>query len=273
MSARVGFVIALACSAACSFEGQGIVPRDGGVDAPDAAIDAPDAPGSDRVQDGLVALWTFNEVNGSLVAGETSGRSPAVPLAVIDDAITTAPTFASGRLTLTTIGRLRSAMNTRLAGECSTAVTLEAWVMTDRLTQGSAVEGRVIAGLAPSAGLRDIMVLQAGDRWVGRVRTSALTDGKPELVSTSKVVVNAMTHLVLVAEGTRRTLYVDDVPEGGVGMMGAPVNWDLSYPMVLANEYQQERPWVGTFALVALYGKALTPAEIHQNFMLGPDAP
>jgi hypothetical protein len=37
----------------------------------------------------------------------------------------------------------------------------------------------------------------------------------------------------------------------------------------LANEADGDRPWLGDFHLVAFYGRALSPAEIGQNFQSG----
>ncbi|MCA9070026.1 MAG: DUF1595 domain-containing protein, partial [Planctomycetaceae bacterium] len=46
-------------------------------------------------------------------------------------------------------------------------------------------------------------------------------------------------------------------------------NWKDSYRLALANELTGDRPWEGTFYLVALYRRALTPQEVEQNFKAG----
>jgi hypothetical protein len=119
-------------------------------------------------------------------------------------------------------------------------------------------------------------LLQAGDKWRGLVRTTAALDGQPDLDSTSLAAVvgktAGMTHLVLVADATQRILYVDDVPEA-IGVPGAPMTWDPTYAMALFDEPQHARQWLGTLALVALYDRGLSAAEVHQNFALGPAAP
>jgi len=116
------------------------------------------------------------------------------------------------------------------------------------------------------------VLLQAGDKWVGRVRTTTNQDGTPSLLSTSVASTLAMTHLVLVADATQRILYVDDVPEA-IGIPGAPMGWDTSHVMALLDEPPHGRQWLGSLALVALYDRALSVDEVHQNFMSGPDAP
>jgi len=39
---------------------------------------------------------------------------------------------------------------------------------------------------------------------------------------------------------------------------------------IVANEFGEERAWFGDLHLIALYGRALTSAEISQNYNAGP---
>ena len=50
---------------------------------------------------------------------------------------------------------------------------------------------------------------------------------------------------------------------------GTLSNWSDSFPLVLANEVTGERPWLGTFYLVAIYDRALTAKEVTRNFQAG----
>jgi len=45
----------------------------------------------------------------------------------------------------------------------------------------------------------------------------------------------------------------------------------VSYKLGLGDELAGGNPWLGTFHLVAIYSRALTAAEIHQNFLAGKD--
>ena len=47
-------------------------------------------------------------------------------------------------------------------------------------------------------------------------------------------------------------------------------NWDGSYRLAFGNELTGDRPWIGTFDLVAIYGDALSHEEVGQNFRAGP---
>ncbi|MEO8706863.1 MAG: LamG-like jellyroll fold domain-containing protein, partial [Kofleriaceae bacterium] len=97
-------------------------------------------------------------------------------------------------------------------------------------------------------------------------------DGKPDLLSISTATAGTMTHLVLVADGAQRILYVNDVAEA-TGVAAEPSNWDPTYTMSLVDEPQNARQWLGTVGLVAMYNRALTDVEVHQNFAAGSSAP
>jgi hypothetical protein len=105
------------------------------------------------------------------------------------------------------------------------------------------------------------------------VRTTADVNGKPDLVSTTDIVAGAMTHLVLVADATQRILYVDGKADVTDPAPGPPLGWDASYKMLLGNEFSQNRPWAGTFALVAMYKQALTSQLVTLNYGVGPNGP
>ena len=50
---------------------------------------------------------------------------------------------------------------------------------------------------------------------------------------------------------------------------GTITNWDTSYAFVLGNEVSGNRMWNGVIRLVAIHNRALTPAQIQQNFDAG----
>jgi hypothetical protein len=49
--------------------------------------------------------------------------------------------------------------------------------------------------------------------------------------------------------------------------------WDNSYLFALANELQDDRPWLGEFHLVAVYSAALSGTEVQQNYQAGANPP
>jgi hypothetical protein len=67
-----------------------------------------------------------------------------------------------------------------------------------------------------------------------------------------------------------RRIYVNGqdtgVQDAGGGTLG---EWDNSFALVLGNEVSNDRPWAGVVRLVAIHDRALTEAQIQQNFDAG----
>ena len=255
--------------AACSFVGYADLPAgDGGTH--DAR---PDSPPSLRVEDHVIALWTFDDVASATMLADTSGATPSLPLKIITGATTSAATIANGRATANApASRLLGGSNTRLVPDviAANAVTLEAWAQPASPVEGSATTPAFVAGLASNVNTRDIAITQAGTQWVARVRTGT-PDGKPDLVAVATIDATTMHPVVVIADTAVRALYVD----GELKAMTAPgslATWEPNVAMTIFDEPQHARSWLGTVALVAIYDRALTPAEITQNFAAGPDA-
>jgi len=237
-------------------------------------VDAPDGGPASRTRTGLIGLWEFNETMGSTMA-DTSGAMPQVPLTVNPPGMVT---FSAGTMTpvgmvVISSGPARVHLNADVIA--SKAVTLEAWVMTSPGggNQGTVTAPVVIAGLCSSINTRNISLLQAGKRWVARVRTTPDANGGPDLTSSADITPGVMTHLVVVADATQRILYVNGKADVVDPAPGPPLNWDTSYKMALGNELAGGRQWTGTFALVAMYNQALSSALVATNFTAGPAAP
>lgn len=268
---RFATLIVLALVGGCNFGGPAqTVPEDGkpkDMSLRDGMFE--------RTRDGLIGAWTFDDQ-----AGPTVHDSSGVGIAV-DLQANGAVTFGQGMMTVAAanpaiVVASPTAVHFNADIQSSNAVTLEAWVSPSLDTQGMVKQPVVVAGLCSTVASRNISLLQGGDRWLGRVRTNMVdvdwANGGPDLLPMPmKKVATTMTHLVVVADSTTRALYVngDKLAETPAQ---APIGWDASYKMVMANEISLYRPWVGTYALVALYNRALPEPEIMQNFLAGPTA-
>jgi len=267
---RVGIGIALL--AACSFHAPPAL-TDGAID--DVPLDVPvDMPMSQRVTTGLVGFWTFDDPSGTTNVMDTAGTSTPVPLHVETSATIFPPTLAGGTITADMSARLLSSLSTHLASDClgAGAVSLEAWVKPQLAMQGDAGTPRFIAGIATNVVSRDVVLLQAGDKWIALVRTNGNAVGTPMLISQSHPDPTKFTHLVVVADQNQRTLYVDDIAEATDPMVGGPLGWDTTSSMALFQEPQGGRAWLGSIQIVAVYRHGLLPTEVDQNFQLGPAA-
>lgn len=238
-----------------------------------------------RVVDGMVVRYDFNEGGGSTVL-DVSGVGPSA----LDLTVTAAPggafTWGDGALTIGAVARVTSVgFADKIIGSvmASNEITVEAWITPASGTQTGPAR---IVTISPNAmPPRNFSLQQAGSSYQVLMRhRGVLRAGFPPgdpmgflRTATGSVVGQARTHVVYTRDlagesriylnGNRTPAAVASI---GVNPGGIPPDWDLSnwerYPLVLANEESQDRPWLGTFHLVAIYDRALSADEVSQNF-------
>src|SRR5215217_4002312 len=164
--------------------------------------------------------------------------------------------------------RLTSAMSN------TNELAIEAWITPSDPTDSGL--GRIVT-LSADAGTRDVTLAQ-GEVAHGHISYNARlhthhpgAPTPPTLASPDGLVASTLTHLVYTrdASGLAR-LYVNGVEVSHANQLGDLSRWAQTYPLALANEPGGDRPWLGTCHLVALYNRALSPAEVRQNFGAGP---
>ena len=79
-------------------------------------------------------------------------------------------------------------------------------------------------------------------------------------------------NLKVVANANTLGFYVNGVQVGHRKVPGDFSNWDDGYRLGLGNEFTGDRPWQGEWHLVAIYNRALDPAEVKQNYNAGASA-
>lgn len=230
--------------------------------------------GDGRVTAGLQLLYDFDEGSGDVVH-DVSGMQPPIDL-VIEEPQDVGWGPGSLALNSPTIVASQSAA-TRLADavQSTDAITVEAWIQPQNLQQEGPAR---IVTLSDGAYDRNFTLGQGRwneypqDAYNMRLRSTATDlDGMP-LVSTGGGVAKLATQHVLYtrdASGAAK-MYVDNVEQAS-GLIGGDLsNWDASFHLALGNEIGADRPWLGILHLVAVYDRALAPAEVQQNFLAGP---
>jgi hypothetical protein len=82
----------------------------------------------------------------------------------------------------------------------------------------------------------------------------------------------ALQHVVLTYDPVSgQKIYVNGVYTGDADASkgGTLANWDSTFALVLGNETTGQRQWKGTIKFVAIHNRALTAAQIQQNFAAG----
>ena len=69
--------------------------------------------------------------------------------------------------------------------------------------------------------------------------------------------------------GPELAIYLDGVLTESSSIGGDCSGWDAGYVLALGDEPTGGRPWLGIFDLVAIYDRALSAAEVRNNYRAG----
>lgn len=235
------------------------------------------ASGGNRFEDAQIALWEFKTGNGT-VAYDSSGVDPAVDLNLSSEVswyggwgISTNGGRAQG--TTTSSRKLFTVLQE--TGEFS----IEAWVVPGNVTQQ---EARIVSYSANTTN-RNFTLQQNLYNYDFQLRTNAadaqgnpLTslNGDPALSTpdADEVLQATLQHVVATYHPIDgRRIYVngqlvsnaDPIPGGTF------IDWQDTFALVLGSEVGGQGSFDGTIRLAAIHRRALTPAQVTQNFDVG----
>ncbi len=246
-------------------------------------VDGTLASGGNRYEDAQIALWEFKTGNG-LIAYDTSGVDPAIDLNFYGDVtwyggwgitIGTDAAQGPGKAQGPTTASKKLHDIIQESGEFS----IEAWVIPANVTQ----EMSRIVTYSAGATTRNFMLQQTLYNYDFFLRTDAadandmpLTtlNGEPALSTPAmdEVLQATLQHVVATYDPINgRSIYVngslvttsDPVPGGTL------IDWQDTFALVLGNEASGDGVWEGTFRLAAVHRRALSEAQVMQNFDAG----
>ncbi len=228
------------------------------------------ASGGARYEANIVAKYMFETGTGN-IAYDTSGVSPAADL-TLNSGVTWAGgwglTFvAGGKAQASTSSSQKIAQLAQATGEYS----FEAWVNPANVAQKEAY----IMTYSGSDKTRNATLAQSAQSYEGRTRSSTTdTNGSPPLINATaeNVAQAALQHVVLTYDPVNgQQLYVngaltpDKDPAGG----GSLASWDSTFALALGAEVTGKEQFLGTIKFAAVHSRALTAAQVMQNFNAG----
>ncbi len=235
------------------------------------AVTAPASPEwqGERVRSGLQVLYDFSEASGTQVK-DRSGLTPPADLSIANpDKIRweengSLLVFGKSQLRTDEAPR-RLIAAVRESGE----VTIEAWLRTARTDQEGPAR---IVTLSQDSTNRNFTLGQEKDRFDVRFRTNRSgPNGMPSLASKPGAVKPQLQHVVYTRDRSgKATLYLDGKPNNTRNVEGDTSNWAGNFRLALADELNYGRHWLGSFHLVAIYSRDLSPKEVATNFRAGP---
>lgn len=229
------------------------------------------ASGGSRVETNVIAKYEFKTGSGS-TAFDTSGVEPAMDLALSGSNVTWVGGWGidivSGKAQASTTTSKKLHDLITATGE----YTIEAWVVPANVTQEG--PARIISYSAGSQA-RNFTLGQTLYNYDFLHRSSSTdANGEPALSTADADEDLQATQQYVVATFdpvNGRQLYVNGVfTDDDDTVAGGTLNdWDDSFAFVLGNEASNDRQWQGKVRMVAIHNRALTQAQITQNFDVG----
>ena len=232
-------------------------------------IDGTVASGGNRYENAQIGLWEFKTGSGT-TAFDTSGVEPAINLQLIGDVAWFGGwgiTVNDGRAQGDTTSSKKLHDLIKATGEYS----IEAWVVPNNVTQEMA---RIVTYSAGDTARNFTLEQNLYDYDFRHRSATTGLNGDPALSTPDalEVLQATLQHVVATygpVEG--RKIYVNGnlIPQADPVATGSLAAWQDTFAFVLGNEASGDGLWQGTFRLVAVHNRELTPAQIVQNFDVG----
>ena len=228
------------------------------------------AAGGNRYDTNVIALYEFKTGSGSTVF-DTSGVEPALNLNLSGDATWVGGwginIKTGGKAQGTTTASKKLTDKIKATGEYS----IELWAAPANVTQ----EDAFLLSYSGSTTSRNVTLAQHAYQYEAYGRSSLTNaNGAPSMLTkdTDRDAQASLQHVVLTFDPVNgRRLYVngnftgDMDPKAG----GSLSDWDDTFALVLGNETSTNRQWSGVVKLAAVHNRALTAAQVQQNFAAG----
>ena len=227
------------------------------------------ASGGNRFENAQIALWEFKTGQGS-TAYEISGVDPAIDLSLSGDVEWFGGwgiTINDGKAQGTTAASKKLHDLIKATGEYA----IEAWVVPANVTQ----EMARIVSYSGGDTTRNFTLQQTLYDYNFLLRTTETSlNGDPALSTPSadEVLQASLQHVVVNYDAVSgRSIYVNGelVTQADPIPAGSLVDWQDTFALVLGSEVSGQGLFQGTFRLVAVHNRVLTPAQIVQNFDVG----
>ena len=228
------------------------------------------ASGSNRFDQNVIAKYEFQSGSGT-TAYDTSGVDPSADM-VLSGPVAWAGGWginvaAGGKAQAPTASSQKIHDLIEATGEYS----VEAWVAPASV----AADNSYMVSYSGGGMARNFTLGQTKQSYDFMLRDSGSDlNGMPQLMTpaTALLLQASLQHVVLTYDPVNgRQIFVNGVSAGVTDpQKGATIaNWDPTFALVLGNEVSGGNPWTGLIKFVAIHNRALTPAQIAQNFKAG----
>jgi Concanavalin A-like lectin/glucanases superfamily len=228
------------------------------------------ASGANRYDADTIAKYEFQTGSG-YTAYDTSGVDPSADLSISGSVLWAGGwgvnIGAGGKLQASTSSSAKIFNMIQATGEFS----VEAWVAPALV----AVDKSYMVTYSGGDTLRNFTLGQTNQDYDFMLRSSnSVLNGTPQLQTPDAAMMlqASLQHVVLTYDPVNgRQIFVNgvnaSVPDPQKG--GTISNWDNTFALVLGNEVSGDRSWQGLIKFVAIHSRALSAAQVMQNFNAG----
>ena len=243
------------------------------------------ASGGARDDSSTIALYEFKTGSGNTIL-DTSGVGVPLNLTLYGNEGTDYRWVGGWGIEFLT-GSSKAQANTQDSRKLLTSIlgsgeySIEAWVVPANTSQGDANDPARIINYSGGSAERNFTLGQAEYRYAYMNRTSTTdANGEPTFLTddADEDLQSTQQHVVVTFSLTDgRKVYVNGVDVATTGNadtdpnspIGNLTGWDPTYAFSMGNEADFSQPWEGKLRLVAIHNRAMTPAQIQQNFDAG----
>ena len=226
-----------------------------------------------RHEANVIALYEFQTGSGN-TAFDTSGVAPEINLTLSGQV-----EWVGGWGIRIIDGKAQGATSdSKKLHDLITATgeySIEAWVAPGNVTQGDAEDPARIISYSAGTNDRNFTLGQTmyNYEFLNRSNTTD-ANGIPALATNDddEDLQATLQHVVVTYNPVDgRRVYVNGVFTEDIDPVdgGIIADWNDTYALVLGNEVSSNRLWQGVIRLAAIHNRALTPAQIQQNFATG----
>ena len=220
-----------------------------------------------RHDSNVIARYEFRTGDGT-VAFDTSGIEPALDLNLIGDV-----DWVGGWGIRINDGKAQGSVSAsrKLADliRASGEFTLEAWVVPATPAQQNAN----IISYSGGTAARNVTLAQDQSRYSAAVRhENTGANGMPAIASADESLQATLQHVALTYDPVNgRRLYINGVDSGALDAQSPTLlgTWDDTFALVLGNEADNGRLWQGVLRFAAIHNRALSAAQLADNFEAG----
>lgn len=228
------------------------------------------AAGGNRYETATIAKYEFKTGMGA-IAYDTSGLEPALNLTLSGDYQWVGGWGVNFRPGSKAQGTASASKKLSDLIKSTGEFTIEAWANNANVAQ----EDAFLVSYSAGANARNATLAQRMYQYEGFTRSDRTgANGNPTLLTNAADMdaQAALQHVVMTYSPVDgRRLYVNGVYTGDADAQGGGslADWDDTFALVLGNETSTNRQWEGVMRMVAIHNRALTPAQIQQNFDAG----